>query len=208
MHLLLTDRLICPRCGPDFGLILLAHRMEARRVVEGELGCPNCRERYPIRGGVGDLRFPPGQPRQAASGETEAPDPGEAMRLAATLDLGGGPGTVALVGATAAHAGALAELVGDIEVVVVGPAAAAVQAASGVSRIVSGTRIPFHSRTLRGVALGGTESAGALPEAVRVLAPLGRLVRVGAGPGERARLEDAGLDVILEEEGTLVAVRK
>ena len=59
MHLLLTDRLTCPRCGPEFGLVLLADRLEDRRVLEGALGCPNCRDRYPVRDGFGDLRPPP-----------------------------------------------------------------------------------------------------------------------------------------------------
>ena len=56
MHLLLTDRLTCPRCGPSFGLILLADRMNDRRVVDGVLGCPNCRDGFPVRDGFGDLR--------------------------------------------------------------------------------------------------------------------------------------------------------
>ena len=43
MHILLTDTLTCPRCGPDFGLILLAERIEGRRVMDGHLGCANCR---------------------------------------------------------------------------------------------------------------------------------------------------------------------
>ncbi len=30
MHLLLTDRLTCPRCGPDHGLILLAREIVDR----------------------------------------------------------------------------------------------------------------------------------------------------------------------------------
>ena len=46
MHILLTDVVTCPRCGPEFGLILLADRFEERRVMQGRLGCPNCREEY------------------------------------------------------------------------------------------------------------------------------------------------------------------
>lgn len=59
MHLLLTDRLTCPRCGPTFGLILLADRMDERRVVAGSLGCPNCRDRFRVADGFADLRAPP-----------------------------------------------------------------------------------------------------------------------------------------------------
>lgn len=52
MHLTLTDKLTCPRCGPDSGLILLADRIRDRRVLEGSLDCADCMERYPIRGGL------------------------------------------------------------------------------------------------------------------------------------------------------------
>ena len=55
MHLALTDRMICPRCGPGFGLILLAHEVRDRRILEGDLGCPNCRDQYPVRKGFADL---------------------------------------------------------------------------------------------------------------------------------------------------------
>lgn len=56
MFLPLTDLLTCPRCGPESGLILLADRIEDRRVLEGALGCPRCQERYPVRAGFADLR--------------------------------------------------------------------------------------------------------------------------------------------------------
>ena len=45
----LTDHLVCPRCGPPFGLILLARDVRDRRVREGEFGCPNCRDRFPVK---------------------------------------------------------------------------------------------------------------------------------------------------------------
>ena len=55
MHILLTDALTCPRCGPEHGLILLADAIEERRVVSGKLGCPNCRTTFPIAGGGGTV---------------------------------------------------------------------------------------------------------------------------------------------------------
>src|SRR5512142_2083643 len=58
MDLRLTDLLACPRCGPPHGLVLLADRVEDRRVLEGLLGCPNCGGRYPVRAGLADLRVP------------------------------------------------------------------------------------------------------------------------------------------------------
>ncbi|GIS79943.1 MAG: hypothetical protein CM1200mP14_15090 [Gammaproteobacteria bacterium] len=59
MHVLVADRLTCSRCGPEFGLILRADQTHDRRVTEGVLGCPNCRDQYPITDGFGDLRAPP-----------------------------------------------------------------------------------------------------------------------------------------------------
>ncbi len=67
----LVDHLVCPRCGPPFGLVLLAHDVRDRRVRRGEFGCPNCRDRFPVEDGFGDLRPPPrrelpGQPVESA----------------------------------------------------------------------------------------------------------------------------------------------
>ena len=59
MNVVLTDHLVCPRCGPPFGLILLAHEVRDRRVQRGEFGCANCRDRFPVEDGFGDLRPPP-----------------------------------------------------------------------------------------------------------------------------------------------------
>lgn len=68
MHLFLTDRLACPRCGPGFGLILFADVVRDQRVLEGELGCSNCREQYPVREGFGDFRFPRPAPTSKGAG--------------------------------------------------------------------------------------------------------------------------------------------
>src|SRR4051794_6449637 len=117
MHILLTDLLTCPRCGPEFGLVLLAERVEERRVREGRLGCPNCREQYPVRAGVADLRLPGAPDADAAAVSSSAADADEAVRLAALLGLAEASGTVLLAGDAAAQAGAMAALLGQVEVV-------------------------------------------------------------------------------------------
>ncbi len=80
MHILLTDVLSCPRCGPAHGLILLADRIAERRVLEGILGCPNCRARYAIAGGFADLRRPIDEAaaQDAAAAEAAVPGPDRA----------------------------------------------------------------------------------------------------------------------------------
>ncbi|MBW3533907.1 MAG: hypothetical protein KY453_01605 [Gemmatimonadetes bacterium] len=118
MNVLLTDRLSCPRCGPEFGLILLAERTEKRRVLEGRMGCPNCRDRFPVSRGFGDLRAPP----RSALPPVESLDapPAEATeRLRALLGVAEGPGNLALVGPVVAHAAGLAQRTPETEVVAV-----------------------------------------------------------------------------------------
>lgn len=72
---MLTDRLTCPRCGPTFGLILLAERMVDRRVRDGTLGCPNCRDAFPVVDGFADLRAPPRRPVQEDQAGRQRLDP-------------------------------------------------------------------------------------------------------------------------------------
>lgn len=71
MNVVLTDHLVCPRCGPPFGLVLLAHEVRDRRIKRGDFGCANCRDRFPVEDGFGDLRPPP---RGAPPGGTSQGD--------------------------------------------------------------------------------------------------------------------------------------
>ncbi len=208
MNLLLTDLLTCPRCGPEFGLILLGHRIEERRVLEGELGCPNCRERYPVREGFGDLRAPP---RSALEGAGSVPLPGSddaPTTVAAMLGVAEGPGHLVLVGEVARHARALAGVVEGAEVVGVSESLRGWPEEEGVSRIASDAGLPFYSRKIRGVALQGPEAEDFLDEAARVVGPRSRVAVLDAPGGTRARLEDRGLSIVLEDRGAVVAVRE
>jgi uncharacterized protein YbaR (Trm112 family) len=209
VHILLTDRLTCPRCGPEFGLILLADRIEERRVLDGTLGCPNCRDGFPVADGFGDLRAPPRSelPTPAEDPVPEEPDPEAVVRLAALLGVPRGPGHLALVGPAARWSGPIADLVEDIEVVGVDPGLRAQRERRGVSRLVAAPGLPFFSRTLRGVAVSGEGAEAWLTEAVRVVAPGGRVVVLDAPGGTRERLEDEGLRVVLAEEDVVVAHR-
>lgn len=204
MHILLTDVLRCPRCGPDFGLVLLADRVDDRRVLEGRLGCANCREAYPVRRGEVDLRIPGAEGPAPAEGE--APDPEAAVRVAALLGLTEGRGSVLLVGGGADLAKGIASLVEGVEVVTLSAALRGGEEEDGVNRVAGGAPLPFAPGSLRGVALTGG-AAGLLDEAVRVLAAPGRLLVEGAPGGTAARLEERGLRVLLEQEGIVVAER-
>lgn len=204
MLILVTDLLACPRCGPEFGLVLLADRLEERRVLEGRLGCPNCRESYPVRGGVADLRLPgAGAP---AAGEGAPDDPGAAVRLAALMGLAGVRGVALVAGPGARHARAIAALVPEVEVVAV-DGAPSTGGEPGVSRLVVGEGpLPFRGGHLRAAALtGGRADPATLHEHLRVLAPAARLVVDPAPAGTAARLAAAGARLLLDEPGVAVA---
>ncbi|HVG45212.1 MAG TPA: Trm112 family protein [Longimicrobium sp.] len=207
MHILLTDILSCPRCGPEFGLVLLADRVEERRVLEGRLGCPNCREQYPVRGGMLDARLsaaPPVETGGSADADT-VDNAGAAVRLAALLGLADARGTVLVAGPGAALAAEVAALVPELEVVALAAEPVEGEEQPGVSRIAAGAGLPFRARTLRGVALTGGADPALLAEAVRVLQPGARLVVERAPAGAAELLSGLGAQVMLEQEGTVVA---
>ncbi|HEX8432451.1 MAG TPA: hypothetical protein VF625_14270 [Longimicrobium sp.] len=198
MYILLTDLLTCPRCGPEFGLIVLSDRMENRRVVAGRLGCANCREMYPVENGVADLRLAAGEPDGAPSSDPDAP-----LRLAALMGLAEVRGTVLLAGPGAELAPEVAALVEGVEVVAFAGTVPDGPIAEGVSRVVGGPRLPFRAGMMRAAALTG--GAALLDEAVRVLAPGARIVVEPAEAGTADRLRALGAEVLLEQDATVVA---
>jgi hypothetical protein len=208
VHLLLTDRISCPRCGPAFGLILLAHRLEERVVHEGVLGCPNCRDGFPVTRGFGDLRAPPrGEMGRGLAGPPGATDPAAAAGLLAQLGVLGGPGTVALVGEPARFAARVAEALPEIQVAAIDADLATWPEVERVSRLVASPGLPFFDASLRAVALDARLGPTWLAEAARVVAPRGRAVVSYAPEGVVRALENAGLRVVATDAETVVAAR-
>jgi uncharacterized protein YbaR (Trm112 family) len=203
MYIVLTDSLTCPRCGPDFGLILLANRVEERRVIDGSLGCSNCRETYPIASGAADLRV------IALSTDAPASDPSPeaALRIAALLGLNDARGPVLLAGPGTVNASGVAALVPEVEVVAFTPEPLAGDEPERVSRVAGGPRLPFRGGSMRGVALTGGADAALLAEAARVLAPGARILVDPASPETAALLADAGAETLLEQDGAVLAWR-
>jgi uncharacterized protein YbaR (Trm112 family) len=233
VHILLTDMLTCPRCGPAFGLILLADRMAGRRVLEGALGCSNCREKYPIRDGVAlfSSRSPANAqavadsaaaPAASLPASRGAPDPEASLRVAALLGVTQGPAYVLLAGPATVHAAQVGAMVEGVEVIAVAvgeaaaaddmepawtPADAAPSApAAAVSRITVDDRLPLADARLSGVMLSGPTADALLEEGARVLSPLGRLVLQPAPADAAGRLAAAGLRVLLDDADTIVAM--
>ena len=206
MHIGLVEQLVCPRCGPPYGLILLAQEVRERRVQQGEFGCPKCRGSYPVEAGFGDLRPPPRSPAPSAGAAASrvASDPDPALRLAAALGVARGPGVLLLDEFHASDARALAGILDDIEVVVVGWGGQGV-AGAGVSAFVAGETIPIRDRAALGVAVGGDRDEAAWSESLRVLADGGRLVISGPSDASRKWVRRNALVQLLDDGGLLVA---
>ena len=203
MHILLTDVLSCPRCGPDFGLILLADALDARRVREGRLGCPNCRTEYPIRSSVADLRL-------GEAGATAVPVGGEyaerALRLAVLLGVVDQQGIVLISGADPDLVAEVARHLPEAEVFGGSSTPLSDGPVPGQSWILHGAILPIRSGSLRGIALVG-EGPVALAEAARALVPGGRLVVEGTTRQTADAVAEAGLTLMLEQDGMAVASR-
>jgi uncharacterized protein YbaR (Trm112 family) len=212
MHLSLSDLLTCPRCGPAHGLVLMPEVVRDRRVEAGVLGCPNCRERYAIRGGVAELGVleEVTNPGIHASEGWDGGWDGEAwaVRLGGLLGLEGVTRGVILVGGPAsAGAGRLEGLVEGVEVVVVRRGEAGGGGGGGVRvGVGAGAGVPFRTGSMRGVALTGWATSLA-EEGLRVLGPGARLLLEPAGGGVRERVAAAGATVVLDEGETLVVMR-
>lgn len=202
MHILLTDILTCPRCGPAFGLILLADRTAQRRVLEGTLGCPKCSAHYPVRDGAAHCGGEPTQPAGEPSAEA-------AIRLAALIGLAQGSRYALLIGPAAAQASALAALLDGLEVIAVGEPGeeGAAVSAAGVNPLGIGDRLPLTNARVAGVALTGARMSPLLEEGARVLAPLGRLLLDPAPPDAVDRLRVLGLRIIARDGAAAVAAR-
>jgi hypothetical protein len=208
MHLLLTDRVTCPRCGPSFGLILLANRLDDRVVLEGRLGCPNCRDSFTIEGGFADLRAPPrGALPEGLAGVPSTEVSEDAERIVALLGITVGPGTVALVGGPARHASAVAASSEDVQVAGVDADLHEWPEAPRISRLIAAPGLPFFGSTLRAVAVDGRLGSEWLAEAARVVAPGGRIVVTRASKETAEGLRSFGLSVLAAEAETVVAAR-
>lgn len=202
MHILLTDVITCPRCGPDFGLIVLADRLDSRRVVDGSLGCANCREEYPVRDGVADLRWAPvqGDPPEAAP----QPDAERGYRVAALLGVTGPAGPVAVVSDDARLVEEIQRHLPDAGVVGVSRTLPPGGPGEAMGWLLCDERLPFRSRSLGGVGLA-SGGASLLAEALRTLERGARVVIDPAAASVAGELRSLGADILLQEDAVAVA---
>ncbi len=212
MNVLLTDYMVCPRCGPPFGLVLVAREVVDRRVRQGEFGCANCRDSFLVEDGFGDMRP---QPRSAApprgEGARDGGAGGTALRTAAGLGVTDGPGIVVVWDGGERDVVGLAEIVPSVEVVVTGWQARGF-ASDGVSAMAVGPALPFRDGSVRGVVVAGAGEAGVgeagvWRESARVLAQGGRIV-AKASADALGRMSAVGCRPLVGDEEVLVAVRE
>jgi uncharacterized protein YbaR (Trm112 family) len=175
MFIELVDALRCPVAHAESWLVASADRMEARHIVEGTLGCPVCRAEYPIHRGVVDFRRE--SPRRLPP--RTAPDPEQAMRLAAFLDLSDASGFAVLAGARGAHAPLVRAQV-DTPLVLIDPPED-VEGEPGISVLRCDGELPLAAGAARGVAIDGG-SPERVASAVRATRATGRVVASASTP--------------------------
>lgn len=231
MFLELAEVLDCPDCHASAGLVAFVDRAEARRVIEGRLGCPLCEIEVPIR--LGTMRFdlsgaarrasaapPPDHPLSTAP----PPDPVDetALRIAALLGVTDRAGAVVLLGPDlAAHAARLARM-GDRLEVLAWLDDAGEEAASPLEELAAGVNPllgaapdgwPIRSGSLHGIALAAPlRPAGpmqlALGEIERCVRPGARLLVHGPRPADLERLTDAGFAELAADETAWIGERR
>jgi uncharacterized protein YbaR (Trm112 family) len=175
MFIELVDALRCPVPHEESWLVASADRMEARHIVDGTLGCPVCKAEYPIRHGVVDFRRAAPRPLAPPS----SPDPEQATRLAAFLDLADATGFAVLVGARGAHAPLIRGQV-DTPLLLVDPPGN-VQGEPGISVLRCDGELPLAAGAARGIAIDDA-SGECVASAVRATRVAGRVVAPASIP--------------------------
>lgn len=183
----MLDALRCVAAHEESWLVGRFDEMEGRQVRSGVLGCPVCRAEYPVIDGV--VRFEPNPaplPRRDHEPLGEHPNaavPEEAgMRLAAMLGLVGAGGRIVLSGKWTALGSAVADLVEDLQVLLLNPPGN-LQERETISPITAAGAVPVAAGSCRGIAV---DALMATPElmhsAARALGARGRLVAPAAAP--------------------------
>lgn len=217
MFLELSEILVCPRCRPRQGLIVMVDELEDRRVRAGDLGCPRCEARYPIRRGLVLLGPPagrgPGGP-DGAAGRGDAPEGGGGSRPGAPSRDRPPPEEASLFrGSDRAEAAtrlaALLGLPGSGGPVMLGEGLAAL--AAGLARRARGVEVLALDPGSEGRCTGRQEESGGdgvtrIVGASPVDLPLfaGRLAGVALLAPSPREVQEAAR--VLREEGRLVLV--
>jgi hypothetical protein len=180
MFIELVDALRCVRRPAHelTWLVASAFRMEDRDILDGVLGCPICKARYPIADGVANFRDHQEAPEGELPRDVPVSVPGSelALRVAAFLDLVEPGGLAVLAGAWSSAASDLGALVERIHVLALDPVGG-LESGSGVSIALTADEVPLRPGVARGIALDASHAApGYVASAVEALRPRGRLL--------------------------------
>lgn len=206
MFIELVDSLRCPRVHEDTWLVASVTCFDGRFIVEGSLGCPICRQQYPVQRGVVDFTAHAAESRSERGSEPHSEagaDPGSApradlgsapraqpfstplddlvMRAAALLGLDDAGGVVLLGGRCGEFAAAL-EALSPARALLLNPGPG-VPLGAGFSAIRTDGAVPLAVGSVRGALVDETSSRREMLEGiVRALRPSGRLVAPAATP--------------------------
>lgn len=173
MFIELTDHLACPSDHEEQFLVLLPGRMEGRRVVSGDLGCPVCGKIVKIEQGIAD--FGDASPSDGRTTLT-------AEALEAFFGLSGPGGYLALAGGVASLADELSHLMPGVRLVLVNPPAGTPDTERG--SVLRSARLPLKTGSMRGIAVGAdlAQDQAWIEDAARVVLPGLRVVGEGGEP--------------------------
>jgi hypothetical protein len=188
----LTDHLRCPADHPEQFLVLLPSRMDGRRVLTGELGCPVCGNVVQLADGIADWGDAP--PSVAGTGLT-------AEAAAAFLGLSGPGGFALLAGGVTTLAPALTRLLPGVRLVLVNPPAGTPD--SEDASVLRAASVPVKTGSMRGAVLGADVSGFPDRVAEWVAAVLPGLRVVGEGGEPPA----AGVEVLARSSECWVGKR-
>jgi len=169
-----VDSLRCVRPHEDSWLVARADELVARHIVRGELGCPVCEARYPVRDGVADFAL--GGEDSSMRVEPSSTHAELAVRAAALLGLTEPGGIVVLAGEWSAAAPALLEMVEGVHLLALDPAPG-LESGGALSLARIAHVLPLAAGSMRGIALDAAHATPSLlAGAARALAPGARLI--------------------------------
>ena len=184
MFIELVDSLRCVNDHEDTWLVATFDRMEARRIVEGALGCPVCRASYRIRDGVAWIGAEEGTALSDEPPLSADEHEHEALRLAALLDLRE-PGTRAVITGELGRVAHVLAAITQSELLLVDPPAS-ILPGEGVSVVRTSGRLPLGPASMRAIALDARMADALAPRrlapALDALRDGGRLVAPAATP--------------------------
>ena len=173
MFIEISEFLRCPQPHEDSFCVVVPHEMVGRMILRGLVGCPACKQEYPIADGV--VHFGQAAAAAEAAAAAAAADPDAIWAL---LGLTSPGGLVVLVGSAARLAGELARRMGGVHFIGMNPSAG-IEMSPALTRLRHPDHIPLRHAVARGVVLGAEASAEPwISEGARVLLNGQRLVAV------------------------------